>query len=210
MAKPLILLAFGTIFVGYLGKDMMIGLGTNFWGNALFVLPENCNRLESEYIPQSQKMIPLFFTLLGGAVAYLVNTGFVRETYFMKTSWLPRKLYYMLNKRWLFDKLYNDFIAQKNLDFGYRIFFKTLDKGCFEILGPYTIRFLFENLTRYYSRLQSGMIYHYAVVMLLGVILLISIVGLWEFLEVFVDNRLYFIFLTYFIFYNYYSNTDSY
>lgn len=210
MALPLILLAFGSIFVGYLGKDMMIGLGTNFWGNALFVLPENINRLESEYIPQTQKMIPLFFTLLGGAVAYLVNTGFVRETYFMKTKWLPRKLYYMLNKRWLFDKVYNDFIAQKNLDFGYRIGFKSLDKGCFEILGPYGIKFLFENLTRYLSRLQSGMIYHYAVVMLLGVILLISIVGLWEFLEVFVDNRLYFIFLTTFIFYNYYSNTDSY
>lgn len=210
MALPLILLAFGSIFVGYLGKDMMIGLGTNFWGNALFVLPKNINRLESEYIPQEIKMIPLFFTLLGGAVAYLVNTGFVRETYFVKTSWLPRKLYYMLNKRWLFDKVYNDFIAQKNLDFGYRIGFKTLDKGCFEILGPYGIKNVFENLTRYLKQLQSGMIYHYAVVMLLGVILLISIVGLWEFLEVFVDNRLYFIFLTTFIFYNYYSNTDSY
>lgn len=206
MALPLILLAFGSVFVGYLGKDMMIGLGTDFWGNALFVLPKNINRLESEYIPQVQKMIPLFFTLLGGAVAYLVNTGFVRGTYLVKTSLLPRKLYYMLNKRWLFDKVYNDFVAQKNLDFGYRIGFKSLDKGVFEILGPYGIKSLFENLTRYYSLIQSGMIYHYAVVMLLGVILVITIVGLWEFLEVFVDNRLYFIFLTSFVLYNYYSN----
>lgn len=209
MALPLILLAIGSIFVGYLGKDMMIGLGTNFWGNSLFVLPKNIYLLESEYIPQTQKMVPLLFTLLGAVGAYLINYGFVRETYYMKTSWLGRKLYYMFNKRWLFDKVYNDFIAQKNLDFGYRISFKTLDKGCFEILGPYGISFLFQNLTRYLSRLQSGMIYHYAVVMLLGVILLISIVGLWEFLEVFVDNRLYFIFLTSFFFYNYYSNTDS-
>ncbi|RYX81881.1 NADH-quinone oxidoreductase subunit L, partial [bacterium] len=63
MALPLILLAFGSIFVGYLGKDMMIGLGTNFWGNSLFVLPKNIYLLESEYIPQTQKMVPLFFTL---------------------------------------------------------------------------------------------------------------------------------------------------
>ena len=209
MALPLILLAFGSIFVGYLGKDMMIGLGTNFWGNSLFVLPKNIYLLESEYIPQTQKMVPLIFSLLGAVAAYLINYGFVRETYFIKTSWIGRKLYYMFNKRWLFDKVYNDFIAQKNLDFGYRISFKTLDKGCFEILGPYGISFLFHNLTRYLSRLQSGMIYHYAVVMLLGVILLISIVGLWEFLEVFVDNRLYFIFLTSFLFYNYYSNTNT-
>jgi len=208
MAVPLILLAFGSIFVGYLGKDMMIGLGTNFWGNALFVLPKNINLVESEYIPQAQKMIPLLFTVLGALTAYLVNYNFYRETYFMKKSWIGRKLYYILNKRWLFDKVYNDFIGQNHLDFGYRVSFKTLDKGCFEILGPYGISFLFQNLTRYLSKLQSGMIYHYAVVMLLGVILLISIVGLWEFLEVFVDNRLYFIFLTTFIFYNYYSNTD--
>ncbi len=40
MALPLILLALGSIFLGYLGKDMMIGLGTDFWGNALFVLPK--------------------------------------------------------------------------------------------------------------------------------------------------------------------------
>lgn len=209
MALPLILLAVGSIFVGYLGKDMMIGLGTNFWGNSLFVLPKNVYLLESEYIPQTQKMVPLLFTLLGAVLAYCINYSFARETYFMKTSWMGRKLYYIFNKRWLFDKVYNDFIAQKNLDFGYRISFKTLDKGCFEILGPYGISFLFQNLTRYLSRLQSGMIYHYAVVMLLGVILYISIVGLWEFLEVFVDNRLYFIFLTSFFFYNYYINTDS-
>ena len=209
MALPLILLAIGSIFVGYLGKDMMIGLGTNFWGNSLFVLPKNIYLLESEYIPQTQKMVPLLFTLVGALAAYIINYSFVRETYLMKTSWMGRKLYYMFNKRWLFDKVYNDFIAQKNLDFGYRISFKTLDKGCFEILGPYGISFLFTNLTRYISRLQSGMIYHYAVVMLLGVILLISIVGLWEFLEVFVDNRLYFIFLTSFLFYNYYYNTET-
>ena len=41
MAFPLILvLALGSIFVGYFAKDMMIGFGTDFWSNALFVLPQ--------------------------------------------------------------------------------------------------------------------------------------------------------------------------
>ncbi len=181
MALPLILLAFGSIFVGYLGKDMMIGFGTNFWGNALFISPENINLLESEYFPQVQKMVPLFFTLLGAFLAYLVNYSLFRESYFINTSWIGRNFFNMLSKRWLFDKVYNDFIGQKNLAFGYRISFQTLDKGCFEILGPYGISFLFQNLTRYLSKLQSGMVYHYAVEMLLEVILLTSIVGLWSF-----------------------------
>ena len=51
--------------MGYLGKDMMIGMGDRFWGNALFVLPQNLVLLESEYIPQAENMFPLLYTLIG-------------------------------------------------------------------------------------------------------------------------------------------------
>jgi len=205
MAVPLILLAFGSIFVGYLAKDMMIGLGSSFWGNSLFILPKNILLLESEYIPQSQKFLPLFFTFLGGFLAFVINYAKTKESYAFKTTRLGKSLYYMLNKRWYFDKVYNNFIGQKALSFGYHTSFKTLDKGVFEILGPFGISILFQRFTSHISKLQSGMIYHYAVVMLIGLTLLITIVGLWNFLELFIDNRLYFIYLISFIFYNYYS-----
>ena len=205
MALPLILLAFGSIFVGYLCKDMMIGLGSNFWGNSIFILPKNILLLESEYIPQSQKFLPLFFTVLGLFLAFIVNYTNTKQTYILKTSWLGNKLYYMFNKRWFFDKVYNDFIGQKALSFGYNTSFKTLDKGIFEILGPFGISILFQRFTSHISKLQSGMIYHYALVMLIGLTLLITIIGLWDFLELFINNKLYFIYLFSFIFYNYYS-----
>ena len=205
MALPLILLAFGSIFVGYLCKDMMIGLGSNFWGNSIFILPKNILLLESEYIPQSQKFLPLFFTVLGLFLAFIVNYNNTKQTYILKTSWLGNKLYYMFNKRWFFDKVYNDFIGQKALSFGYNTSFKTLDKGIFEILGPFGISILFQRFTSHISKLQSGMIYHYALVMLIGLTLLITIIGLWDFLELFINNKLYFIYLFSFIFYNYYS-----
>ena len=73
MGFPLILLSFGSIFVGYFAKDMMIGLGTDFWSNSLFVLPKNSALLESEYISQTQKFLPLIFTLLGAVFAYIFN-----------------------------------------------------------------------------------------------------------------------------------------
>ena len=50
------------------------------------------------------------------------------------------------------------------------------------------------------------MIYHYAVFILIGLTLFISVIGFWEFLELFVDNRLYFLFITTFLFYNYYKS----
>lgn len=266
MAFPLFLLSLGSLFAGYLGKDMMCGLGTDFWGQSLFVLPQRLNLLESEFIPQSQKMIPLVFTLLGAFLAYLfsypvelskkrdngssfpyekkenvknsknsknslslrgktkkTSLSFISSTqipsfssnnsfaFFFnqlqpKNYLLGRKIYLFLNKRWLIDKVINDFIAQKNLDFGYHIAFKTLDKGCFEILGPFGISVFFTRFTKYTARLQTGQIYHYAVFILIGLTVLITIVGMWDFLEGIIDNRLYFVFLLSFLFSNYYSN----
>lgn len=195
MAIPLVLLAVGSIFVGFLGKDMMIGIGTHFWGNSIFILPCNSSLLESEFIPQGIKLLPLGFTIAGLLLAFLINqlsTGKF-TSYKIKSSRFGVVLYYILNKRWFFDKVYNDFLSQKLLNFGYLIAFKRLDKGCFEIVGPYGISLLFSKATKQISRLQSGMIYHYAVIMLVGLILFITTVGLWDSLEQVVDNRLYFV-----------------
>ena len=43
--------------------------------------------------------------------------------------------------------------------------------------------------------LQTGFLYHYAFVMLLGVTFLIAILGLWDVISSFVDGRLFFILL---------------
>ena len=203
MASTLLVLAFGSIFVGYMAKDMMIGLGTNFWSNALYVLPKNSVLLESEYIPQSQKFLPLIFTLLGDVFAYIINITAVFTSYSLKISKLGRNLYTFLNKRWFFDKVYNDYISKVALNFGYSVSFKTLDKGSFEILGPSGIASTALHVTQYFSRLQSGMIYHYAVVMLIGLIALITIGSFWDILQSILDTRLYFIYIISFLIYNY-------
>ena len=133
----------------------------------------------------------------------------VFTSYALKMTRFGKNLYTFLNQRWFIDKVYNDFISQNALRFGYNISFKTLDKGSFEILGPSGIASTFLNITKYLSKLQSGMIYHYAVVMLLGLTLLITIISLWEFLKIFLDNRFYFVYLLSFLFYNYYSTLKN-
>lgn len=202
MAIPLMILAVGSIFLGYCGKDMMIGLGTGFWGNALFTLPESSNILESHYIPQYVKLVPFFFTLLGITLAFAASehTLIRKKAYNFKISRIGVLLYEMLNKRWFFDKVYNDVFAQKALDFGYQIAFKRLDKGTFEILGPQGICFVFSKATREASHLQSGMIYHYAFVMVIGLTTFITMITLWDYLSSIIDSRLYFLFLIYFLF----------
>jgi len=45
---PLVLLSFASLFVGYVNRDIIIGLGTDFWGNALFTRPSEQYFVEAE------------------------------------------------------------------------------------------------------------------------------------------------------------------
>ncbi len=99
MMVPLMLLAIGSLFVGYLFKDMMIGLGTNFWGNSLFTLPEKNLFIESEYIPQHRKFIPVVFTFTGILLAFVFNYQYSNWSYNLKTSAFGKEFYSFFNKR---------------------------------------------------------------------------------------------------------------
>jgi len=71
---PLFLLTIPSIFIGYYTKDMIIGLGTDFWGNSIYVWPSNMNRIDSEFISQIWKLLPVIFSLLGTISAYILYT----------------------------------------------------------------------------------------------------------------------------------------
>lgn len=199
MAIPLCILALGSIFVGYLGKDMMIGLGSDFWGGALFTLPQHTVQLESEYITQMEKMSPLFFTAAGALCAFFFHVYQKRIAYNCKLYPWGLNTYLLFNKRWFFDVVYNS-IALNFMKFGYKVTFKALDKGSFEMIGPYGISHTFTQLSHQISKFQSGFIYHYAVVMLCGLLVLITGVVVWDFLDLFIDARLLFLFFTSFAF----------
>jgi NADH:ubiquinone oxidoreductase subunit 5 (subunit L)/multisubunit Na+/H+ antiporter MnhA subunit len=175
MALPLILLAFGSIFIGYILKDMMIGLGTDFWGSSLFTLPQKGLWVESEYIPQGVKMIPLFCGAFGAWIGYSVNILEPMLTYEFKTTLIGRNLYTFLNRSWLFEKVYNCFIGRPALNFAYQVSFRTLDKGFFELVGPTGVIKVMPYLANRLSTLQSGFIYHYAFVVLIGLTFFIGL-----------------------------------
>ena len=204
---PLLILSFGSIFLGFLSKDMVIGLGTDFWQNAIFVLPKNNLYIESEFIPTSIKLIPTFLSLSGGGLALILNHFYSKKLYNFTISNLGLTLYSFLNKKWYFDKVYNEYISKKLLLFGYFISFKGLDKGLVEMFGPYGFATTFNSLGKRFGKIQTGFIYHYAFIMLLGIIFLVTSLSLWSNLEMylFFDNRLLFILILIIIF-NYNTN----
>ena len=56
------------------------------------------------------------------------------------------------------------------------------------------------------ARLQTGYLYHYAFVMLIGVTLFLMVIGLWDHIAPWWDGRLLVQFVAAGLFFNYYSN----
>jgi NADH-ubiquinone oxidoreductase chain 5 len=204
MSLPLILLSFGSLFIGYLTKDMIIGFGSSFRGNSVFILSENLSYLEAEYLPYHIKMIPFVFSHLGLVFAYhttsfffnsvsfccstTTNTSlnsFFFDTYFtnsfQKTIYLreltlrfiPLSIYTFFSRTWGFDDFYNRLIVQKFMTFGYNISFRVFDLGWIAYLGPYGISKTVLFLSRKFSSLSTGFVYHYAFIILIGLLLFI-------------------------------------
>ena len=142
-------------------------------------------------------------SILGAIFAIYLNSLYARYLVDLKLSGLGRVIYSFLNKRWYFDIVYNEFVGRKLLSFGYDVSFKTIDRGLIEILGPYGLERTIKTLTAKVREVQSGYIYHYAFIMLLGITLLITIVTLWDYLSNLADYRLCLLYLLSILYYGY-------
>jgi len=195
MALPLLILSVPSIFIGYLSRDLFIGLGSPFWNGALFVMPSNLNAIDAEFIPHFFKLLPVGLSLTGATLALVLYTFSSKGLYVLKTSVMGRKIYNFLNRKWFFDKVYNEFISQTALSFGYFISYKTIDRGIIEMLGPWGLSKTVLSQTSILSRLQTGLVFDYSLWMFFGVLLMILFVVGWEFLIFLLDPSLIFIFI---------------
>jgi len=175
MTVPLFVLSFGSMFSGYLMKDLFIGLGSDFFVDSIFVLYSNLIIIDSEFIPFYIKLIPTFISLFGMFSGVFLIKYF--EQLFVKIRFfsLFNKIYNFLIHKWYFDFIYNDLIAKNFLIASYNVCFKLLDKGFVELIGPKGISYIIYEFSINIRKQQTGFIYQYICVMNLGVILFISI-----------------------------------
>lgn len=165
---PLAILAFGSIFFGYLLKDMMIGVGTSFFGNSIFVLPHNVNIFEAEFLNPFIKWLPVILSIVGACISFVVYHYFRLEIIGCKSGGnLGRSFYTFLNNKWHFDYLQNTYIAKPFFHFGWNVTYKILDRGLIELVGPFGLaQFFSTRLATLASSLQSGFVYSYALIII--------------------------------------------
>ena len=203
---PLLLLALGSIFVGYLAKEITL------------------SNVISPIISNSAKVIPLLFSLLGAILAFVVyNWSIAFKVYYIQSHQLPflkiktigqkadirnhnlpvgresnwfdsrmnfhfinwwkssnnwvflyHMIYTFLNSAWQFNYIINHFAVGEIWKFGHLITYRVIDRGLLEIIGPRGISVIVIKLTQNISNLQSGMVFNYALIMIVFTTLFIS------------------------------------
>ncbi len=172
MTLPLFILSICSIYVGYICKDIFIGVGGDFWGAALFVNPFNYSLSEAEFLASSFKLVPLILTILGILLAYIIYTNYMSKAYTIKLFPTSKKVFIFFNKKWLFDKIYNTLISQLVTKHSLHFFYKNLDRGFLERVGPYSLANSITYFSNNFIKIINGSIIMYMLYMLLALFLI--------------------------------------
>lgn len=182
MSFPLFLLSLLSIFIGFFTKDLLIGPGSFFWGSAIFILPENYRISDIEFISLTYKLLPLTFVLLGVYFAFRLYAFDITKYFEIKKLRYFRFIYYFFNRKWYFDRFYNDIISKNLLYYSYELSYRNIDRGVFEIIGPYGLTKFLEDSTNIFRLQHSGNIFHY---LYLFSVFTVIIIYVFTFIEIF-------------------------
>nr|YP_010164475.1 Nad5 [Polyopes lancifolius]QRM91070.1 Nad5 [Polyopes lancifolius] len=158
MLLPLVILSIGSIFIGYLTKDLFIGLGTDFWKSSILILPNHSYFVEAEWLEIKVKWLPFILSVMGIFLASLLN---LTPSRFLSGSQIQIFFAFLISKKWYWDILYNRIIVYPLLNFGYLISFKNLDRGFIELSGPYGLSKLVSIWSKILTKIQTGQLTHY-------------------------------------------------
>jgi NADH-ubiquinone oxidoreductase chain 5 len=172
---PLIILSFLSIIIGYASYDIFVGFGTDFWGSAIFILPQNYSSTDIEFLPIFYKILPFFVSLFGILFAfYLYHVKF--STYFLiKKTLVFLYVYTFFNKKWFVDRIYNQILGQNFLKFAYQYTYQNVDRGFLEIFGPIGILSLVKKFFFSIKFFQNGLTYSYLSLILIFLIIFVLI-----------------------------------
>ena len=178
MLIPLFVLAAGAIAAGFVFAPYFVGEHREaFWQGAIFTAQHNEVLEKIESLPEWVGLAPLVVSVLGGLVAiyfYLLHEGLAK-----RIADNDGPLNRFLSNKWYFDELYQATFVKGAKALG-DVFWKIGDQKIIDGLGPNGFAWLAGFAGRQLGRIQSGLVYHYAFVMLLGVAGLLSY-ALWAF-----------------------------
>jgi len=170
MLIPLAILAAGALFAGAAFDHTFVGIDAGgFWRTSLSAITGH-HGAEAE-VPLWVELAPIILTIIGFGIAYY---------YYVLHPDLPPKmaakkglLYTFFYNKWYFDELYDFLFVRPAMWIGRKLW-KIGDGKIIDGLGPDGVAARVLDVTRETVRIQSGYVYHYALAMLAGALVLIT------------------------------------
>ena len=167
---PLFLLSLGAILSGFVFKDLFIGYEKtyNFWGESILFLEP----LSKDHPPNWFIFLTPILVILSVPFSYYIfvkNIKIVDEIVNMN-----KPFYNFLKNKWYFDEFYEYILINPAKKIGL-FFWKKIDVAIIDRFGPDGISNLIKNISFKAVKFQSGFIYQYAFVMLIGFSLFLTL-----------------------------------
>lgn len=163
---PLFILSFFSLSFGYFFEDFFIGGGSNVWKDTIII--SSFNTIPSFFFD-------FFFDLRFFFPLFLVFFGFF--LYFKLDFFFFNFLSFFSKLRFkLFDgssSFFDEFFINKSLKVFFKFFFKDFDKGIIEKVGPLGLVYFLKSLNLKIVNMQTGFIFNYTFIFILGNFLLI-------------------------------------
>ena len=167
MLVPLIMLTLGAIFAGYVWHTPFLDAekGVEFWQGSIAFDTHLMHAMHE--VPLLVKLSATIVMILGLALAWW---AYIKDTSVPArfTATFPAIYRFLLNK-WYWDELYDLLFVKPSFWFG-RLFWKKGDEGTIDRFGPHGAAEVVLQGSRLAVRLQTGYLYSYAFVMLLGLV----------------------------------------
>ena len=168
MLIPLFFLGIGALFTGFVFKEIFIGHHSNdFWQTSIFFL----NEIKHDHIPLWLLLITPVLVITAIPISFyyfIINTKTLEE--FKNTN---QPLYSFLLNKWYIDELYDSIFVKPVKKLG-SIFWKIGDQGIIDKFGPDGVSKIIKIISNKAGRFQTGYIYDYAFVMLIGLSILLT------------------------------------
>jgi NADH-quinone oxidoreductase subunit L len=172
MTIPLILLAFGAIISGFYLQHFLkiVELG-EFWRGAIMILPTHKALTEAHHVMAWVKLLPSVVGIAGIALAYLFYYFYPRIPVLLKEN---LKFFYNISyNKYYVDEIYDHLIVRPIRGVAYYLW-KIVDVMLIDGVGPNGLAWLSRKLSSGIRYMQSGYLYHYALVIIISIAGLIS------------------------------------
>nr|GEV56740.1 NADH dehydrogenase subunit 5, mitochondrial [Tanacetum cinerariifolium] len=175
LAAPLLFLGVLAIVFGYIGKDLWLGVGTDYLSAAFHMHPASTSVIEAEFgVATYVKLMPAIVTFLGAGLAMYMYHGGQSTLVSLTESRLWRTVHSYLVGQWRWNALITNGAIRPALGVGL-VASKVLDRGLVETVGPYGLSTVLPATGRAVAGYDTSLVTTYALYVMLGLLAMVTI-----------------------------------